>query len=223
MNILFLGDSYSSSSNDLNDRHEGWPAKVTEILNAKAVNFSQAGSSLNYTFTKLDSAFKDQFYDVVIITVTSGDRIFHSDKMISSGFPRYNTGKLITGKEREAIDLFYTWVWDSRNSEINAQIFQLAMTAFSLLHPKTKFIFLPAFNSWTTSDVGNYVYTNPKLIHFSLLDPDSQKLEILGLESNRLNHLTKQQNKDLANQIVAIINQYNFNTVTPVKLDLEDL
>jgi hypothetical protein len=81
MKILFLGDSYSVN-------YEGWPSRVVNILNAKAVNHSRAASSLNYMFTKLDHALKYEFYDIVIATITSGDRVFHSDKIIHAGFPQ---------------------------------------------------------------------------------------------------------------------------------------
>ena len=216
MKILFLGDSYSVN-------HEGWPSRVVNILNAKAVNHSRAASSLNYMFTKLDHALKYEFYDIVIATITSGDRVFHSDKIIHAGFPQYNDGTPITGKERKAIDLFYTYLWDSQNGCINEQIFQLAMTTISLLHPKTKFIFLPAFSEWKSSSVGNYVYTHPRLIDISFLDSESQRMEAEGLPTTRLNHLTKKQNNDLADQIITMINQYNFNSATLYDLNLKNL
>jgi hypothetical protein len=216
MKILFLGDSYSNNDS-------GWPLQVTQALNATSVNLSRAGSSLNYMFTKLDAELEKNFYDVVIVTITSGDRLFHGDKIITSGNPIYNDGTPIVGDERKAIDLFYTYLWDRQNRDINGRIFQLAMTTISLVHPKTKFIFLPAFDEWKRSSIGNYVYTYPKLLHASYLDMKSQKMEEQGSITDRLNHLTKNQNTDLADQIVRMINYYDFNSATACKLHLDKL
>jgi hypothetical protein len=174
-------------------------------------------------FTKLDSELESKFYDVVIVTITSGDRLFHSDKTITAFRPQYNDGTPMVGQEQKAVDLFYAYLWDSQNRDINGQVFQLAMTAVSLLHPKTKFVFLPAFNEWKKLTIGNYVYTYPKLLEFSYLDIKSQRMEEAGLTTNRLNHLTEKQNTDLADQIVAVINQYDFNSVTTCRLNLNKL
>lgn len=216
MKILFLGDSYSCTN-------RGWPSRVTQALNATAVNHSRAASSLNYMFTKLDSELALKFYDIVIVTITSGDRLFHRDKIISARRRQYHDGTPMVGKEQKAVDLFYAYLWDSQNRDINAQVFQLAMTAISLLHPKTKFVFLPAFDVWKNLTVGNYVYTYPRLLDFSYLDMKSQKVEEEGLTTNRLNHLTEKQNIDLADQIVDMINQYDFNSVTARRLNLSKL
>ena len=51
----------------------------------------------------------------------------------------------------------------------------------------------------------------------------SQKIEEEGLTTNRLNHLTEKQNIDLADQIVDMINQYDFNSVTACRLNLSKL
>jgi len=216
MKILFLGDSFSCNQ-------EGWPSRIANTLNAQSTNHSRAGSSLNYMFQKLDHALKYEFFDVVIATITSGDRIFHRDKIIHGGFPQYNDGTPMVGREREAVDLFYTYLWDDQNNFINDQLFQLAMTSISLMHPKTKFIFLPAFSEWKSMNVGNYAYTYLRLLEFSFLDSESQRMEVAGLPTARLNHFTKKQNDDLADQIVTIINQYNFNSVTAYNLNLKDL
>ena len=216
MKILFLGDSYSSNDS-------GWPSQVAQALSATAINHSLAGSSLNYMFTKLDSELNDKFYDIVIVTITSGDRLFHSDKLIVPGSSRYNDGTPIVGKERKAIDFFYTHVWDLRNGNITGQLFQLAMSTFSLVYPKTKFVFLPAFSDWENHSIGNYVYTYPRLLYASQLDTKSQKMEQEGLITNRLNHLSENQNTDLADQMVAMINQYNFNSATACELNLSRL
>lgn len=216
MKILFLGDSYSEA-------HNGWPSKVSESLNAESANFSRGASSLNYLFTKLDYELKNNFYDVVICTITSGDRLFHRDKLIHGGFPQYHDGTPLVDREKEAIKLFYTYLWDSQNGLINEQVFQLAMSAISLLHTDTKFIFLPAFGSWEHVPVGNYAYTNPRLAEFSELDTRSQQLEFNGKPSTRLNHLTLQQNNDLANCIVDMIKQYDFNTVSKYEINLSRL
>ena len=84
-------------------------------------------------------------------------------------------------------------------------------------------VFLPAFGEWKASNVGNYVYTHPRLIDISFLDSQSQRMEAEGLPTTRLNHLTKKQNNDLADQIITMINQYNFNFATLYDLNLKNL
>ena len=85
--------------------------------------------------------------------------------------------------------------------------------------PFTKFIFVPAFDPIEHVSVGNCVITNQRLIHYSMLDKESQAAEVRGDPVERHNHLSFLQNKMLANYIIELINDYKFGCVTYKTLD----
>ena len=221
MKILFVGDSFSNSESD---NILGYPAILAKKLNAEMTNHSRACSSLNYMFLKLEHALQTENYDVVVATVTSGIRMHHRDILIHSGFPQYNDGTLLTGIEKEAVKLFYEYLWDDDNTIIIEKLFQYAMSTLTLKYPNTKFIFLPCFNEWV-SDIpaGNYAFIYPNLMLAALEDKESQKKEVAGINANRLNHMTFDQNIKLAEQLFSIINNYTFNMVNRYYVDLRIL
>ena len=62
----------------------------------------------------------------------------------------------MTESTKKSILNFYEHVYDVENTIINMDIFCKALATISLEHPKTKFIFLPAFERFNKTEVGNY-------------------------------------------------------------------
>jgi hypothetical protein len=211
--ILFVGDSYSAN-------YDGWPSVIVNHYNADYINESMPGSSLNYMFSKLENQLKKNLPDVVIITITSGDRLFHPD-MIIFGSEVHDNGTGVDKKIRKAVDQYYHYIYSSVNSDITSRIFNLAMASFTVKYPSIKFIILPCFHNWQHTACGNYVAFTPRLMEFSLRDEVAHKNEVAGIPAVRNNHLSYKQNINLANIIIEEINSYKFtNNVKIRKIDL---
>lgn len=214
MKIVFFGDSFSVNQ-------EGWPGMVVEQLGCDWQNYSMSGSSLDYCYMILNDYFeKNPEPDVVVITVTSSDRIYHDDHVIlASGAFTYEF-KPAPKEIRRAAEDYYTYLHSGMITQIRAQMFYNALSMFTLQHPKVKFIILPCFEPFGNTIHGNYVATGPRLMNFSELEPDLMAQEARGETTDRNNHLTRTQNEDLAKAVVDMINNYSFGRVSHQNISL---
>lgn len=214
MKIVFFGDSFSVNQ-------EGWPGMVVEKLSCDWENYSKAGSSLDYCYMILNDYFeKNPEPDVVAITVTSSDRLYHDDHLIlASGAFTYNHDP--APKEiRKAAEDYYTYLHSGMITQIRARMFYNALAMFTLQHPAVKFIILPCFEPFGNTIYGNYVATGPRLMNFSELSPDLMAKEATGETTDRNNHLTRTQNRDLAAAVVKMIDNYTYGKTSHFDLDL---
>ena len=108
MLILFVGDSYSAN-------HEGWPSMIVDHYNADYINESMPGGSLNYMFSKLEFQLRKQLPDIVILTITSSDRIFHPDMIIYGGGIRRNDGIEVDENIKKLIEQYYLYISNNEN------------------------------------------------------------------------------------------------------------
>ena len=214
MKMLIIGDSYATNYSEL-----AWPVIVENHFNCKADNYAKPASSLNFSYNILTNSLTNNIYDVVIFVLTSADRLYHPKILIHGGFPQYHDGTPITKEVKQAIESYYTYLYDTADNELKRNIFGRSIVQLSLEYPFTKFIFVPAFDAIEHVSVGNCVITNQRLIHYSMLDKKSHAAEVRGEIIERHNHLSFLQNKMLANYIIEFINDYKFGCVAYKILD----
>jgi hypothetical protein len=220
MNILFVGDSYSTNYSEFS-----WTSIVEKKYQSNAVNLSKPASSLNYSYKILDNELKNSKYDVIIFTITSADRIYHSKFLIHDRFPQNNDSSPVSEEIKKSIDLYYKNLHDRENRDIQWNIFCRGILHLTMEHPKTKFIFVNAFEIFNYYGRGNCVITEDPLIQFSLLDRVGHHAETLGkIPKDRYNHLTIFQNQTLASYIIKFIDGYIFGKISRKKLkDMDKL
>lgn len=214
MKILFVGDSYSTNYNEVS-----WPANVEKHFKCKSKNLSKPASSLNYIYNSLIEELKNNTYDVVVITTTSSDRIYHSKMLIHSQFPQNKDGSPVSDEIKQSIDLYYKNLYDKENQDIHWNIFCRGILHLTLEFPNVKFIIVNAFEFFDYYDKGNCVVIDEQIIEFSLLDRHGHRTETLGkFSKDRYNHLTVLQNRTLALHINRFIEEYEFGKITRKKL-----
>lgn len=210
MKIVFFGDSFSANV-------EGYPGMVCKHYDAEYANFSLPGSGLDYCYMILMDYFKrNHAPDVAIITVSSGDRLYHDDHTIMiSGVSTYDQQPAPSAL-RHAAKYYYTHIHSDMIAHIKSAMFCDALAAFTLQHPSTKFIILPCFTPFPWTHIGNYIATMPRLINFA-----EMKSDLMTREPGCNNHLTSTQNITLATEIIDMIdNKYVYNSPQLHTIDL---
>jgi hypothetical protein len=215
MKIAFFGDSFSSNT-------EGYPGMLCKHYGAEYENRSLAGSGLDYCYLMLMDYFeKNPPPDVAVITVSSGDRLYHDDHVIVlSGVSTYDQQPAYPELQKAAIE-YYSHIHSNMSVHIKSSMFCNALVAFTLQYPSTKFIILPCFRPFPWTYIGNYVSTGPRLMNFAEMEADLMAKEVNGELTNRNNHLTLKQNITLALTIIDIIdNKYVYNIPQACDIDL---
>ena len=201
MIIEFYGDSFSFDS-------YGWPSMLADRLSHKILNHSISVSSITETISLLRT--RDTLGDIVCITISSPDRIYHPDYLIHPTLtskshtliPKKHTVEF-SDEIETAIKYYFAYLENDTNRSVRYECQFNWLLSFTNKFPNTKFVLLPCFES-TNIIVDNYnsIITNPKLIDIWLKNkrgvPD-------------VNHMTLLQNKQLADQLYELLINYDSN------------
>ena len=216
--IEFYGDSFSASSN-------GWPSMLATKLSLDYVNRSRAATSVTEAITSLQA--KESFGDIVCVTVSSPDRIYHPDYLIhlslKGDLPSIvlrdpiNTAssKFIKSiKEIEtAVKYYMTYLENDVNRSIRYECQFNWLLNLTNKHPNTKFILIPCFEHCDIIvDNFNAVITTPPLA-------DTWRSN--GDNPYEVNHLTLKQNKQFADQVYELLLNYDANKSKTVEISFK--
>ena len=218
--IEFYGDSFSA------DTH-GWPSILATKLSSDLNNHSVSASSITETIVSLKD--KDSFGDIVCITVSSPDRIYHPNYLIHYSLAGDRPAITLAGdrpaimprglvnpptKELEsAVKYYYTYLENDINRNIRYECQFNWMLNLTNNHPNTKFILIPCFeNSDIVCEKFNAIITSPVLI-------DIWKSNSRSMPD--VNHLTIKQNKQFADQIYKLLVEYDANKSKTVKISFK--
>jgi hypothetical protein len=205
MIIAFFGDSFSYDNT-------GYTREISKYFNCVHENYSQPASSPLHAYQQLLNRFSkdEQVPDVAVITITHSDRLFHDKYLIRGNGAVNNDFTPVTENVNTAVSTYYSELFSIEGSKLMHRLFCQGLAQFSLEHESTKFIFLPCFDSFTGSKIGNYVVTGPRLMNFAEMDMDMHIREFNG-EHVRDNHMSEKFNKNLANIIIREIERYKYN------------
>lgn len=214
--IEFYGDSFSA------DTH-GWPSMLASKLSLDLINKSISGSSITETIKILKE--KNSFGDVVCITVSSPDRLYHSEYFIQPGkqtnkldldLKKYiyrRNPKIIQNKElATAVKYYYTELENEVTRNITYECQFNWFLNLTNNHPNTKFVIIPCFE--LTSVVCkqyNAIITSPVLTEVL----DSSKM------TPNANHMDIKQNNKLSCQLYDLILDYDNNKSKYAHIDIE--
>ena len=209
--IEFYGDSFSA------DTH-GWPSMLATKLSSDLNNHSVSASSITETIVSLKD--KDSFGDIVCITVSSPDRIYHPDYLIHHSLtgdrPTIMQRGLVNSGNKElesAIKYYYTYIENDINRTIRYECQFNWMLNLTNKHPNTKFLLIPCFaNSNIVCEKFNAIITSPLLI-------DIWKTNSRSMPD--VNHLTMKQNKQFADQIYQYLLDYDTHKSKTVKISFK--
>lgn len=212
MKIAFFGDSFSGDD-------AGYPNRISKHFNCIHENHSQPAAGPLHTYMKLRDRFlsNTDLPDVVIVTISHSDRLFHDTYLIRSNGAVDNNFNPAPDDFNEAVSMYYSKLFSTEGSKLMHELYCKSLAQFSLDHPTTKFIFLPCFDSFTGSILGNYAVTGPRLMNFAEIDMDIQLREFNG-EHLRNNHLNEKFNKNLANIIIREIERYRYGKIKVVDI-----
>lgn len=213
--VAVFGDSFSNGE-------DGWPGYVTRHYKSPYMNYSLAASSMEFTFFNLESFLKADHADIILITITASDRYYHPQFLIRSSDCMTLDHRPASNYIQRAAKEYYSSLWTIRNSEIKEIIMLHAFSSLTAHYPNTKFVFLPCFQHYEQNSVGNYVLMGPRLMNFSqMADEYEKEMREKGEYVGRNNHLTKNQNDDLTEQIIdAVENHYVHNSPNTYQIDL---
>lgn len=217
---LFLGDGFSTDYTA-----DSWPCVLTDLMGWQAVNLSKPCSSFSYSFLELDRLLrKKRQYHTVIFTVTSMDRLYHSQLILHQGFPGSRDGSPVSPRVIDSLNSYYDTLYDPKWTRLGWIMAQHALASLSLEYPYIKFVIIPAFNSERDNIVtkGNMAVLGPRLLDFSMLDRVSHQKEHQGLQTDRHCHLSLRQNHCLALQIKQVLEKYSPCRVDYVRLENMD-
>lgn len=206
MIIAFFGDSFSHDES-------GYPGRISKHFNYTSENYSQpAGSPLD-TYKQMCDRFssKNKVPDVAVVTITHSDRLFHDKYLIRGNGAVNKDFTPVTENVNKAVSAYYSELFSIEGSKLMHRLFCQSLAQFSLEHASTKFIFLPCFDSFAGSTMGNYVVTGPRLMNFAEMDMDIHIREFNG-EHLRDNHMSEKFNKNLTNIIIREIERYKYNS-----------
>ena len=209
--IEFYGDSFSA------DTH-GWPSMLATKLSSDLNNHSVSASSITETIVSLKD--KDSFGDIVCITVSSPDRIYHPDYLIHHSLtgdrPTIMQRGLVNSATKElesAIKYYYTYLENDINRTIRYECQFNWMLNLTNKHPNTKFLLIPCFeNSNIVCEKFNAIITSPLLI-------DIWKSNSRSIPD--VNHLTMKQNKQFADQVYQYLLDYDTHKSKTVKISFK--
>lgn len=213
---LFLGDGFSTDYTAAS-----WPCVLTSMMGWHSVNHSRPCTSFSWSFLLLHQLLSESMdYHTVIFTVTSMDRLYHTDLILHRGFPTKWDGTSMDSQVVEALDRYYHCLYDPKWATLGWIMAQHALASLSLQYPDLRFVIIPAFNSEINRGIprANMVVMGPRLMDFSMLDHRSHQREQQGLETDRHCHLTVRQNQCLAVQIAQVLADYQPSTVNYVRL-----
>ena len=208
--IEFYGDSFSSDS-------YGWPGMLAKKLSHDLINHSIAGSSITETIMLLKQHVS--FGDIVCITISEPNRLYHPDYFIYKSLKRKKTSctlkNPLNSRDEEVVAAVVNYydlldIKDSREIMYECQVNWLLTLTNKYVN--TKFILIPAFAKPNTFiDNYNAVITTPSLIDFW------RSIDIVKYEEN---HFTLNQNKQIADQLYDIIMDYDSKKSTMVNIKI---
>lgn len=205
--IEFYGDSFSV------DTH-GWPSILATKLSQDLINYSVSASSITETILSLKD--KNSFGDIVCITVSSPDRIYHPDYLIhySLSGVRPNVMQrthtvLPTDELESAIKYYYTYLENDINRDVRYECEFNWFLNLTNKHPNTKFILIPCFEltNIVCEEFNGIITTPPLISHWK-----NQKHEV--------NHISLLQNKKFADQLYDLILNYDTHKSKYVNIEL---
>lgn len=208
--IEFYGDSFSA------DTH-GWPSMLATKLSHDLINHSTISSSITETIICLKG--KQSFSDIVCITISSPDRIYHPDFLInlslSSGepclIPRKNCRAPVSRYDelKNAIKFYYTYLDNDINRSIRYECEFNWLLNLTNNHVNTKFVLIPCFEltNIAYSEFNGIVITPPLINYYKNKRSD-------------INHISPQQNKKFAEQLYDLLLDYDNNKSKYVNIEL---
>lgn len=214
--ISFYGNSLSFATH-------GWPSMLAKKLNMPLENFSRPAESITEAIFNLRK--KESFGEVVCVTISTPERIYHPDYLIYKSLrkknPRVMDKRPVMPKKididtmKEAVNQYYTYIDNPENQEILYEMMINWMLTLTNNHPKTKFILIPAYKKPTLLQKEfNAVITYPCFIDV-LLEMWSKN----GGVDLGTNHFSIAQNKKIADMMYELIVNYDTYRSSIVKQD----
>ena len=209
--IEFYGDSFSAVTH-------GWPSMLATRLSQEVSNHSITASSITETISLLRD--KDSFGDIVCVTVSSPDRIYHPDYLIHTSLGSNKPSLIHRGltnpansELQTAIKYYYAYLENDVNRIVRYECQFNWLLNLTNKHPNTKFVLIPCFeNSNILYEQFNAIITSPLLI-------DVWKINNRNIPD--INHMTMKQNKQFADQLYELLLDYDSNKSKTVEISFK--
>jgi hypothetical protein len=213
--VFIIGDSFCYDRKK--DWH--WPLRLSANLSMKNLGTGFRGFSwwkVRDEFFKFFSHKEMENCSIIIFCHTEKDRIWHKEKPYRAGIFDIDPVTMksieipILKEEITAVELYYKYIYDSEfHSWTKKKWYEELVTIFSdKKFQNKKIIHLNCFSD----GIDMSILANENSVVFELPLNNYNRIQIPGD-----NHMTKEENENLADKLTAVINLWEFHKGTVVK------